>query len=59
LEATNRLAWTPAAVAGAVDGRRWRPRAAARGPGVHPAKPKDDKSACLVSLRPDTHAPEP
>jgi hypothetical protein len=54
-----RVAAPPAVVAVEVDGGRLRTRAAGCGPGVHQAEPKEDKIACLVSLRSDTHAHDP
>jgi hypothetical protein len=54
-----RVAATPAVVAVEVDGGRLRTRAPGCGPGVHQAEPKEDKIACLVSLRSDTHPHDP
>ena len=45
-----RVPATPEVVAIEVDGGRIRTRAAAAGPGVHPAQNKEDKIACLVTL---------
>jgi len=54
-----RVAETPAVVAVEVDGGRLRTRAPGCGPGVHQAEPKEDKIACLISLRSDSHAHDP
>jgi hypothetical protein len=54
-----RVAEPPAVVAVEVDGGRLRTRTTGCGPGVHQAEPKEDKIACLVSLRSDTHAHDP
>jgi hypothetical protein len=54
-----RVAETPAVVAVEVDGGRLRTRAAGCGPGVHQAEHKEDKIACLVSLRSGTHDHDP
>jgi hypothetical protein len=54
-----RVAEPPAVAVVEVDGGRLRTRAAGCGPGVHQAEPKEDKVACLVSLRSDTHAHDP
>jgi hypothetical protein len=42
-----------------VDGGRLGTRQAAAGPGVHQPQAKEDKVACLVSMRADTHAADP
>ena len=54
-----RVAQTPALVAVEVDGGRVRTRAAGAGPGVHGAENKEDKVACLVTLRGAVHAQDP
>lgn len=56
-----RVAATPEVVAVEVDGGRLRTRAADAGPGVHQAQNKEDKIACLVSLKSKvcTHDPQP
>jgi hypothetical protein len=54
-----RVAQTPALVAVEVDGGRLRTRAAGAGPGVHDAENKEDKVACLVTLRGEAHAHDP
>src|SRR5262249_24906026 len=42
-----------------VDGGRLGTRQMGAGPGVHQPQAKEDKIACLVSLRSDTHAVDP
>jgi hypothetical protein len=42
-----------------VDGGRLGTRQTGAGPGVHHAQAKEDKIACLVSMRSDTHAVDP
>ena len=56
-----RVAATPEVVAVEVDGGRLRTRAADAGPGVHQAQNKEDKIACLVSLKSavSTQDPQP
>jgi hypothetical protein len=56
-----RVAATPEVVAVEVDGGRLRTRAAAAGPGVHEAQNKEDKIACLVTLKSavSTQDPQP
>jgi hypothetical protein len=54
-----RVAQTPALVAVEVDGGRLRTRAAGAGPGVHDAENKEDKVACLVTLRGEVYAHDP
>jgi hypothetical protein len=54
-----RVAQTPALVAVEVDGGRLRTRAAGAGPGVHGAENKEDKVACLVTLRGEGYAHDP
>jgi hypothetical protein len=54
-----RVAATPEVVAVEVDGGRLRTRAADAGPGVHRAQNKEDKVACLVSLRSEVSAHDP
>jgi hypothetical protein len=46
----SRVATTPAVVVVEVDGGRLRTRATGCGPGVHVAKGKEDKIACLATL---------
>jgi hypothetical protein len=54
-----RVAAPPEVVAVEVDGGRLRARAAGSGPGVHQPQSKEDKIACLVSLRSDRHEQDP
>jgi hypothetical protein len=54
-----RVATAPEVVAVEVDGGRLRTRATACGPGVHQARHKEDKIACLVSLRSDRQEQDP
>jgi hypothetical protein len=54
-----RVATPPEVVAVEVDGGRVRTRAAGSGPGVHQPQSKEDKVACLVSLRSDRHEQDP
>lgn len=54
-----RVAQTPALVAVEVDGGRLRTRQAGAGPGVHAPENKEDKVACLVTLRGDVFAHDP
>jgi hypothetical protein len=54
-----RVAVAPAVAAVEVDGGRLRTRAAGCGPGVHQAESKEDKVACLVSLRSERHEHDP
>lgn len=54
-----RVASTPEVAAVEVDGGRMRTRATDCGPGVHEAKNKEDKIACLVSLQSDRHEQDP
>lgn len=56
-----RVVDTPEVVAVEVDGGRLRTRAADCGPGVHQAQNKEDKLACLVSLKSEVskHDPQP
>ena len=42
-----------------VDGGRLGTRQAGAGPGVHDAQAKEDKIACLLSMRSETHAEDP
>jgi len=49
----------PQAVAVEVDGGRLRTRASGCGPGVHEPENKEDKLACLVTLRSQEHAADP
>jgi hypothetical protein len=42
-----------------TDGGRLGTRQTGAGPGVHQAQPKEDKIACLVSMRSDTHDSDP
>jgi hypothetical protein len=55
----TRVANPPVVVAVEVDGGRLGTRAPGCGPGVHQAKPKEEKIACLVSLTGDTYAEDP
>jgi len=54
-----RVAATPEVVAVEVDGGRLRTRATGAGPGVHEAQNKEDKIACLVSLKSEARAQDP
>jgi hypothetical protein len=54
-----RVAQTPALVAVEVDGGRLRTRAAGAGPGVQAVENKEDKVACLVTLRGEVSAHDP
>lgn len=54
-----RVAATPQVVAVEVDGGRIRTRAAGAGPGVHRAQNKEDKVACLVTLKSEVSARDP
>jgi hypothetical protein len=54
-----RVAQAPALVAVEVDGGRLRTRQPGAGPGVHGQQNKEDKVACLVTLRGDTYADDP
>jgi hypothetical protein len=58
-ELSPRVATTPEVVAVEVDGGRLRTRAAGRGRGVHEAKNKENKIACLVTLTSVAHAADP
>jgi hypothetical protein len=58
-ELPARVAVTPEVVAVEVDGGRLRTRAAGCGPGVHEQQNKEDKIACLVSLRSAVHEVDP
>jgi len=53
------VASTPEVVAVEVDGGRLRTRAPANGRGVHQPENKEDKIACLVTLRSEEHAADP
>ncbi len=54
-----RVAQTPALVAVEVDGGRLRTRQADTGRGVHGQENKEDKVACLVTLRGEVYAHDP
>jgi hypothetical protein len=54
-----RVAQTPTLVAIEVDGGRLRTRAPGTGPGVHEQENKEDKVACLVTLRGEAYAHDP
>jgi hypothetical protein len=54
-----RVAQTPALVAVEVDGGRLRTRAPGAGRGVHGQENKEDKVACLVTLRGEVYAHDP
>src|SRR5205085_2902414 len=54
-----RVAQAPALVAVEVDGGRLRTRPPGAGPGVHGAGNKEDKVACLVTLRGEVSAHDP
>jgi hypothetical protein len=53
------VAAAPQAVAVEVDGGRLRTRASGCGPGVHQPENKEDKLACLVTLRSQEYAVDP
>jgi hypothetical protein len=57
--APARVVATPGVVAIEVDGGRIRTRAEAAGPGVHQARNKEDKIACLVTLHSEVSAQDP
>lgn len=54
-----RVAEPPPVAVVEVDGGRLRTRQPDAGPGVHQVKVKEDKVACLLSMRSDTHAQDP
>jgi hypothetical protein len=54
-----RGAVTPAVVAAEVDGGHLRTRAAGAGPGVHQEQNKEDKIACLVTLKSEVQQSDP
>jgi hypothetical protein len=54
-----RVAATPEVVAVEVDGGRLRTRATEAGPGVHEAQNKEDKIACLVTLKSQVSQEDP
>jgi hypothetical protein len=54
-----RVAATPEVVAVEVDGGRLRTRESDCGPGVHQQQNKEDKIACLVSLKSEVHEQDP
>jgi hypothetical protein len=58
-EVPVRVACTPGVVAVEVDGGRLRTRATGAGPGVHEARNKEDKIACLVTLQSEVAARDP
>jgi hypothetical protein len=58
-ELKPRVAVTPEVVAAEVDGGRLRTRVAGCGPGVHQHQNKEDKVACLVTLRSAVHQQDP
>jgi hypothetical protein len=58
-ELPARVAAAPEVVAVEVDGGRLRTRAADCGPGVHDFHNKEDKIACLVSLKSEVHETDP
>ena len=58
-ELSPRVATTPEVVAVEVDGGRLRTRADDEGPGVHEAENKENKIACLVTLKSIAHAADP
>jgi hypothetical protein len=55
----TRVATPPVVVAVEVDGGRLGTREPGCGPGVHQAKPKEEKIACLVSMTGETYAEDP
>ncbi len=58
-ELPARVAAVPEVVAVEVDGGRLRTRAVGCGPGVHQPQNKEDKVACLVSLKSAVHEADP
>jgi hypothetical protein len=58
-ELPPRVASTPEVVAVEIDGGRLRTRAVASGPGVHEYQNKEDKIACLVTLKSEVHESDP
>jgi hypothetical protein len=56
---TPHVAAPPPVAVGEVDGGRLRTRQAGIGPGVQQPQAKEDKIACLLSLRSVTHAEDP
>jgi hypothetical protein len=58
-ELQPRVAEPPPLAVIEVDGGRLGTRRAGAGPGVHQAQAKEDKVACLVSMRSQTHAADP
>jgi hypothetical protein len=54
-----RVATAPEVVVVEVDGGRLRTRATGCGPGVHEYQNKEDKIACLVSLKSEVHETDP
>jgi hypothetical protein len=58
-ELPARVAVTPEVVAVEVDGGRLRTREEGAGPGVHGKQNKEDKVACLVSLRGEAYQQDP
>jgi len=54
-----RAAVTPEVVAAEIDGGRLRTRAEDGGPGVHEEQNKENKIACLVSLKSEVHESDP
>jgi hypothetical protein len=58
-ELPARVAAAPEVVVAEVDGGHLRTREAGKGPGVHDKQNKEDKVACLVSLRSQVHDRDP
>jgi hypothetical protein len=58
-ELPSRVAETVPVAVVETDGGRLGTRQTGAGPGVHQAQPKEDKIACLVSMRSDTHDVDP
>jgi hypothetical protein len=58
-ELPARVSVTPEVVAVEVDGGRLRTRASECGPGVHETQSKENKVACLVTLRSETSERDP
>lgn len=58
-ELPSRVQEPPPVVVVETDGGRLGTRQAGAGPGVHQAQAKEDKIACLVSMRSDTHDVDP
>jgi hypothetical protein len=58
-ELPTRVEQPPALAVVEVDGGRLSTRQTGAGPGVHQVQPKEDKIACLLSMRSEVHASDP